>query len=725
MALRAAGVSAVLVGSLLVIPAARAEASTPYFTAVSAGNAHSCGLTTSGIVACWGSNGALQLGTTQTPFGFSNVPVAVAGLAGAQIASIGTGTGHSCAVTTAGAVSCWGQNTAGSWENPVADPPRNSVTPVPVAGAGSGVTAVSGGVNFTCARFGSGAVKCWGQNFGGTLGIGTIAGKDSATQVVGLTSGVTAIAAGPGHACAIQNGALKCWGRTEFGQFGVGTPVASADTNGDGTASGPSIVGPDDCDGDPTQEFSIMRFPCALTPQQVPGFTSGVTAVSIGESNTCVVHNGALKCFGLAGVLIDTASPGLILCKEGELSCALAPVTVPGLGSGVTAVSPRIGDHACVIQSGTPKCWGSDEFGQLGTGAAGQPLRFTPVAVSGLSGTTTRMTVGDGFTCAVTNTGVASCFGANNSGQLGRSAPHPSPQPGEVAIGALPATPGPPTLTGVTRGNASATVTFSAPADPGDSAITSYGVACTSSNGGTARSATGAGSPITVTALTNGKTYTCTVKATSASGTGPSSGASAAFVPGAAPGAPTGVVARAGSTTTATGPLSVVFAAPANGGSAITGYGVSCTSADGGISRTGSGAASPIAISGATTAKTYTCKVRATNVIGTGAFSTASPPVVVGSPPPPSLTGVTRPAAGQLRVAYTPNGNNGSALTGFTARCESSNGGAVGTRTVNNPAAREITVTALTPGKSYTCKVRAINARGTGRASSASGVKTA
>ena len=62
------------------------------------------------------------------------------------------------AVTTAGAVSCWGQNTAGSWEHPGTDAPRNSVTPVAVVGASSGVVAVAGGVNYTCARYTSGAV---------------------------------------------------------------------------------------------------------------------------------------------------------------------------------------------------------------------------------------------------------------------------------------------------------------------------------------------------------------------------------------------------------------------------------------------------------------------------------------------------------------------------------------------------------------------------------------
>lgn len=86
---------------------------------------------------------------------------------------------------------------------------------------------------------------------------------------------------------------------------------------------------------------------------------------------------------------------------------------------------------------------------------------------------------------------------------------------------------------------------------------------------------------------------------------------------------------------------------------------------------------------------------------------------------------MTRPFAGQLRVAYTPNGNNGSVLTGFTAGCVSSNGGVTRSVTVVNPALRAITVTGLSVGKTYTCKVRAVNARGTGLPSNQSGAKIA
>ena len=81
-----------------------------------------------------------------------------------------------------------------------------------------------------------------------------------------------------------------------------------------------------------------------------------------------------------------------------------------------------------------------------------------------------------------------------------------------------------------TRANGSARVTFSPPASNGGSAITSYTATCASSNGGATGSVSGAASPIVVTGLTNGKTYTCTMFATNSFGDSAVSDATSAFV---------------------------------------------------------------------------------------------------------------------------------------------------------------------------------------------------
>ena len=185
--------------------------------------------------------------------------------------------------------------------------------------------------------------------------------------------------------------------------------------------------------------------------------------------------------------------------------------------------------------------------------------------------------------------------------------------------------PAAPSAVAVVVNGTSVSVRFTAPAD-GGSPITSYTATCTSSNGGTTRGGTGAASPITVTGLTSAKTYTCKVKATNAVGVGPNSVASTSFIVPAVPGAPSGVAVIVNGTS-----VSVRFTAPANGGSPITSYTAWCTSSNGGTTRGAKRAASPISVTGLTSAKTYTCKVNATNAVGVGPNSTASASFVTGA----------------------------------------------------------------------------------------------
>ncbi|MCL2825292.1 MAG: RCC1 repeat-containing protein, partial [Polyangiaceae bacterium] len=72
----------------------------------------------------------------------------------------------------------------------------------------------------------TGIVVCWGFNGGGRLGDGTTATRVVPTPVAGLTSPVSAIAAGTRHMCALSStGAVVCWGDNSMGQLGDGTTV--------------------------------------------------------------------------------------------------------------------------------------------------------------------------------------------------------------------------------------------------------------------------------------------------------------------------------------------------------------------------------------------------------------------------------------------------------------------------------------------------------------------
>jgi hypothetical protein len=261
--------------------------------------------------------------------------------------------------------------------------------------------------------------------------------------------------------------------------------------------------------------------------------------------------------------------------------------------------------------------------------------------------------------------------------------------------------PGAPTAAVATRGNASASVAFTAPASNGGSAITGYTV--TSSPGGL--TATGASSPLNVTGLTNGTPYTFTVTATNAVGTSAASTASTAVTPATVPGAPTAAVATRGNVS-----ASVAFTAPAStGGSAITGYTV--TSSPG--SFTATGASSPLNVTGLTNGTSYTFTVTATNAVGTGAASTASTAVTPATIPGAPTIGTITPTDGTLSIAFTAGTTGGSAITNYKY---STNGGGLFTACSPPQTNSPIVITGLSNGTLYNIQIRAVNAIGDGTA---------
>jgi alpha-tubulin suppressor-like RCC1 family protein len=189
--------------------------------AISAGYSHSCAVTGDGAVKCWGNNDFGQTGTGTT-LG-SSVPVAVSGLSSGVVA-ISAGREHSCALTGSGAVKCWGDNRYGELGDGTTTVRR---APISVSGLSSGVVAVGTGSWHSCALTSAGAVKCWGYNGVGQLGDGTYSNRFVPGSVSGLSSGIVAMAAGGVFSCALTNGGgAKCWGWNDNGQLGNGTTTA-------------------------------------------------------------------------------------------------------------------------------------------------------------------------------------------------------------------------------------------------------------------------------------------------------------------------------------------------------------------------------------------------------------------------------------------------------------------------------------------------------------------
>lgn len=317
---------------------------------VSAGPEHSCAVTESGEVRCWGSNDAGQLGhggPTEGDDARHSSPVTVDGISSAT--AIAAGSYHSCAVLEDGGVQCWGDNYFGQLGdgNGGQDTEVISTTPVDVLQISSAVD-VSVGLSHSCARLDDGGVQCWGSNEDGQLGNGDEDHETSVIpdEVVGLSDVIDIAVGSSGEAtCAItEEQTLYCWGKNNQDIFGEDVDLRNE------------------------------------SPIEVQDFAS-VAQVGVGTlfySFICVrLDDGIVHCWGSnrSGNLGDGSSD----------SKKLEPVNPALLGP---TVELAVGDvHACAITEGDEfdergiKCWGSNFDGQIGDGTP-EEFRDTPVWVN-------------------------------------------------------------------------------------------------------------------------------------------------------------------------------------------------------------------------------------------------------------------------------------------------------------------------------------------------------
>lgn len=229
---------------------------------LASGSAHTCALRTGGTVRCWGNNLTGQLGIgTNDPYRYT--PADVSSLR--EVTEVAAGNQSTCARLSTGSVACWGNNGAGQ----VGDGTAGEARKVPVMVVGlADAQRLTLGFNFSCALLTDGTGRCWGVNGGGQLGDASLENRHVPTTVVGLQNaafieagsfacavlrtgavscwgqahestrmfvptavpgleGVVEVAVGGGHTCVRHaDGKVACWGANESGQLGDGTTEA-------------------------------------------------------------------------------------------------------------------------------------------------------------------------------------------------------------------------------------------------------------------------------------------------------------------------------------------------------------------------------------------------------------------------------------------------------------------------------------------------------------------
>ncbi len=353
-----------------------------------------------------------------------------------------------CAVTTAGAVRCWGHGAAGELGNGTTQ--HDAKAPVPVSSLSHGVSHLSSDGNAFCALATGGDVSCWGTGFFltgirsvptaiGALGNAVVEVALSASQLCAVTalhgvvciqadgslvpnrdlSGVAALSIGDVFACAaLDDGSARCWGDNTHGELGNGSTTSS------GTpvrVAGLSHV---------VDVDAAIGRACALTSDKTVhcwgdgrsgGLGNGTTSISSSPVQVLGVHDA--EALSTGGASCAVGAGGSLRCwganwtgqvGSGSVSAAEPlPVDVVGLASGVIDVSAGRAHTCAVLASGGLRCWGDNTDGAVGDGQ--DVTASKPVSVTALGTSVGSVSVGASETCAVSG-GAAYCWG---SGDLG------------------------------------------------------------------------------------------------------------------------------------------------------------------------------------------------------------------------------------------------------------------------------------------------------------------
>jgi alpha-tubulin suppressor-like RCC1 family protein len=386
------------------------------------GENHSCGMTITNKLWCWGANADGQIGNGEvsTRSSFSEtyaLPIYT------TVVSVSSGGKHTCLITNDNQIRCWGLNENGQ----LGDGTLNEdTTPRWIDDMSS--TFIQLGAHHSCAIVSTGEIMCWGSNEEGELG-NNLTTASSVPVKVHLPDGVTAkeIAAGLSHTCALlDSDEVMCWGNNESGKIGDGTTtnrLVPTKVNGLRTAPGSGSALASDISHNSavltasfsTTDVSSHRVLEYGTDETLDGITHSIELghfgkiqhVAAGQHHSCVVITGGhVKCWG------DNADGAL---GTGDTVSHSIPTDVVGLSARARLVAVGRSHSCAVLSNGTLQCWGDNSAGQLGDGTV--LTRFVPTTAD--ISEVVDVVLGDDFTCALQIKGVVSCWGSNDRLQFG------------------------------------------------------------------------------------------------------------------------------------------------------------------------------------------------------------------------------------------------------------------------------------------------------------------
>jgi len=311
---------------------------------LTAGIGHTCALTAKEGLECWGLNEDGQVG--DGTFVDKLEPIDVVGIDPNAVIALVSGIKHTCVLTSANEVYCWGLNSSGQLGDGTTE---NSNVPVYVDGLEGYIVDISAGAEFTCALNSANDVFCWGNNSSGQLNDGTEDNSSVPVKTTTVSDGVLMISGGSVELQGITfDGVVQLWNSQPIIPV-TGLPdednlFVSADRFTGGGCS-MSNVGDVNCWG-------------GITNAEVIGASISDMLAS-GEGHACTMKPEGLVCWG-------SNSHGQL--GDDTLDDSDDETLVVGLEKYVIVLAAGE-KHTCVIFSDeTVACWGKNEFGQLGNG---------------------------------------------------------------------------------------------------------------------------------------------------------------------------------------------------------------------------------------------------------------------------------------------------------------------------------------------------------------------